>query len=162
MLKIYTIAFMCCLLQFIGSKDAHAQNSALSSGGNGNGDGGTFSYSVGLTGYETAKGQSGSSAAGLQHARVSVLTGTQYHEITLEAKLHPNPASELVTLTLPEGDFTGYSYTLQNVAGAELLSESITSGSTSLNLENLTGNTFLLRVLKNNLEIKTFKIVKNF
>lgn len=161
MLKSTKRAVTLSLLLSLGSIGAWAQSGTLTSGGNGKGSGGTVSYSVGLTGYETSSAKAGSNAAGLQHAHVSVITGVNRPEINLVAEVYPNPTVNQVTLKVKNIALDDLNYVLLDISGNELQHQAVNSSSTSVYLTNLADSTFLLRVFNKKQEIKTFKIVKN-
>jgi len=149
------------LLLSLGVIGVKAQNSTVSAGGEGSGSGGTVSYSIGLTSFETSTGTSGSVAAGVQHANVSVLSGVDHPEINLLAEVYPNPTANNVTLKVDGISTDNLSFVLLDITGNVLQQSPVNNSSTTINLENLSNTTFLLKVFRKKQELKTFKIIKN-
>src|SRR6478609_9686418 len=149
------------LLLSLGVIGAKAQNSTVTAGGEGSGSGGTVSYSIGLTTFETSSGTSGSAAAGVQHAYVSVVSGLDHPEVNLLAEVYPNPTVNNVTLKVDGISTDNLSFVLLDITGNVLQQSSVNNNSTTINLENLSNTTFLLKVFRKKQELKTFKIIKN-
>lgn len=149
------------LLLSLGIIGVKAQNSTVTAGGEGSGSGGTVSYSIGLTNFETSSGTSGSAAAGVQHANVSVVSGLDHPEINLVAEVYPNPTANNVTLKVDKISTDNLSFVLLDINGNVLQQSSVSGSSTTINLEALSNTTFLLKVFRKKQELKTFKIIKN-
>lgn len=152
---LFTIAISCVGL--------HAQVATPVTGGKASGTGGTVSYTVGQVGYETSTGLTGSVAPGVQQpyeiyvVASTVITGL----IDLVYTVYPNPATERVQLKIDNYDVSGLEYQLFDMTGKLLQSKKIVSSETSIPLQTLSHSTYFLKIIKNNKEIKTFKIIKN-
>ncbi|MCR6639832.1 MAG: T9SS type A sorting domain-containing protein [Sporocytophaga sp.] len=149
------------ILFSLGIFGVNAQSNTVTAGGEGSGSGGTVSYSIGLTNFEASSGTSGSVAAGVQHAYVTVVSGVDHPEINLLAEVYPNPTANHVTLKVDEIGTNNLSFVLLDITGNVLQQSSVISSSTIINLENLSNTTYLLKVFRKKQELKTFKIIKN-
>jgi hypothetical protein len=139
-----------------------AQESINTTGSNASGSGGSASYSVGQVAYQTYTGTNGSVAEGVQQPfEISEVTGLEEAKgITLSVSAYPNPTTDYLTLSIDKFDFANLSYQLYDMQGKLLQSEKITGNQTSIVMSNLVPATYFVRVIQNNKEVKTFKIVK--
>ena len=150
------------LILLIGFNSIHAQQATLSSGGNATGSGGSISYSIGQIDYVMATGATGSVSQGLQQPfEISILSGNEFTQISLEMMVYPNPTTSYVNLMIENYDFQNLNFQLFDLAGKQILNEKITSSETKIDLNNLSKNVYLLQVMNQTSTIKTFKIIKN-
>ena len=134
-----------------------AQQSAVASGGNASGVGGTVSYSVGQVLYTTASGVGGSVAQGVQQPfEIAVVLDLE------EAKgtVYPNPTSGTVTLQIENYDIQNLSYTIFDLSGRIIANNKISNKQTFISMENLASATYYINIMKLNKELKVFKIIK--
>ena len=158
MRKNKTITCVAFLLLVLGG--LQAQETSAASGGEATGTGGTSSYTIGQTVYTSASGVGGSSSQGVQQSfEISIITGAEITTINLGLYAYPNPT--INNLTLKVEDASGLSYQFYDLQGSLILSETVLSTITSINLEGQSSAVYFLKVLKNNQELKTFKIIKN-
>jgi hypothetical protein len=135
-----------------------AQQTIPVTGGNATGSTGSVSYSVGQILYNTILGTNGTVAQGVQQPyEISVVTAIENTEgITLEYKVYPNPTKGLITLTI-NGNFR---YRIYDLSGILLQDKKIESGKTEISLESHSFSMYFLKVIKDNQEVKVFKIIK--
>ena len=162
MKKFHAVLIALCL--FGSGTTIQAQNTIPASGGNASGSGGTVSYSVGQVVYTTNTSITyGSVAQGVQQPfEISVITAIeQAKDITLVCSVYPNPASDFLTLKVENYDIESLSYKLFDANGKLLESKKVTGYETIISMANLLPNLYFLKVIDNQKEIKTFKIIKN-
>ena len=122
------------LFLLMGTIQLYAQEAVATTGGNSVGSNGSVSYTVGQVAYTTPTGSTGSVAQGVQQPfEIFTLTGAEFTSITVNAVAYPNPIME----------------------------NSIIETETLLNMDSLPTATYILKLVDNNKEIKTFKIIKN-
>jgi hypothetical protein len=139
-----------------------AQKGTVASGGNALGTGGSASYSIGQTDYITASGAGGTITQGIQQPyEIYVITGIETYGINLSLSVYPNPTTDLVTLSVKNTSTEKMSYILSDVQGKIIRKEKLTDNETSIFMADLRKSTYLVKVLNNNKEVKTFKIIKN-
>jgi len=157
-LKFSTILFL-----GLGLTGLQAQESDIATGGNATGSGGSVSYTVGQIAYQTFSGTSGSIAQGVQQPyEISVVSGIEGAKgINLSIRAYPNPSTDYLTLSIDEFDISNLSFKLYNIQGKLLQSEKITGNRTSIIMDNLVHSTYFVKVIQNNKEVKTFKVIKN-
>ena len=81
--------------------------------------------------------------------------------VTLEYKLYPNPTRGLVTLTIKPFDQNNFKYLLFDIRGVLIQDRKIESDVTEIALDTFTPSMYLLIIIRDNKEVKVFKIVKN-
>jgi len=160
-MKIFNVALVIfCLIGF--GFTIQAQNAIPASGGNASGSGGTASYTVGQVVYTTNTGTTGSAAQGVQQPfEISVITAIEQAEyITLVCSVYPNPASDIITLKVENYDNENLSYRLYDINGIMLENKKITGNEIIILMGDLSPSVYFLKVIDNQKEIKTFKIIK--
>ena len=158
----YTLLSLIILIG-MGTNNLHAQSSVVSSGKIDSGSDGSISYTVGQIVYKTNQGTEGSVLQGVQQPfEISVITGLENTNwINLECKAFPNPVTQNLTLELESPNIQDYHYQLYTIDGRLIEIKTIVNTNTIISMSNLTDSIYLLKVLRNNQEVKTFKIVKN-
>jgi len=151
------------LLLGLGLTGLHAQTSVNATGGNASGSGGTVAYSVGQVVYTTNTGANGSVAQGVQQPfEISVVLAIEEAQgINLSVSAYPNPTTDYLTLEVNEFELSNLNFQLYDISGKLLQSEKITGNQTSIVMSNLVPATYFVKVIQDNKEVKTFKIIKN-
>ncbi len=151
------------LLLITGLTGLKAQEVILSTGGNALGSGGSASYSVGQIVYTTNTGTNGSVAQGVQQPyEISVVTGIEEAKgITLQCSAYPNPTNNDLTLKVENIELSTFNFQLFDINAKLIEAKKIESSETSIVMVNLVPATYFLKIIKNNKEVKTFKIIKN-
>ena len=155
---------LCTLLLLgLGLSEIRAQEAVPATGGNALGSGGSVSYSVGQIVYTTNTGTPGSMAQGVQQPyEISVVTSLEEaNGINLVFSAYPNPTMDYVKLKAENYSTENLTYQLFDISGKLLFSQKIGSTETSISMENFPSATYFLKVIENNKELKTFKIIKN-
>jgi hypothetical protein len=161
MLKKKTALLLSAIALF-AAPQLDAQNGTVSAGGTATGTGGTLTFSMGQTDYITAEGSTGTISQGLQQPyEITIITGIENKGIELSASVYPNPTADFVMLTLADEPGAEMSYSISDVQGKQIKAEGITSKQMSIAFSDLQSAIYFVRVINNNKEVKTFKIVKN-
>lgn len=139
-----------------------AQESFNSAGGSTAGSGGSVSYTVGQVAYQTHTGPNGSVAEGVQQQyEISAVTAIEETKgINLTVSAYPNPTTDYLTLEVKDFELSALHFQLYDMHGKLLLNEKITGNKTSIVMSDLVPATYFVKVIQNNREVKTFKIVK--
>ncbi|MFT5252749.1 MAG: hypothetical protein ACI87N_001766 [Flavobacteriales bacterium] len=146
----------------LGLGGLHAQENAVTTGGEATGTGGTASYSVGQVVYTTATGTNGSVAQGVQQAyEISTTVGINEASINLELSVYPNPTTNYLTLKVDDFELSPLNFQLIDLQGKVIENEKVSSTTTSINVKSLPNAVYFLNVTKNNRIVKTFKVIKN-
>ncbi|NSW46569.1 MAG: T9SS type A sorting domain-containing protein [Bacteroidales bacterium] len=161
-MKIRWIKLLPVLLLIGFTSNLYAQISINASGKDISGGTGSVSFSVGQCVYHTHAGINGSVAEGVQQPyEISVINAIDEAKgITLSVLAYPNPSTEYLTLEVKEFELSNLHFQLYEMQGKLLQSEKITSNQTSIAMSNLAPATYFVKVIQNNKEVKTFKIIK--
>jgi hypothetical protein len=140
----------------------HGQQTIPATGGNANGSGGSVSYTVGQILYSTISGSNGTVVQGVQQPyEISVVTAIRNTEdINLKCLVYPNPTVGVTKLVFESPDFENVRLQIFDINGVILKEIKVESKETEISLENLSSSVYFLKVIKNNMEVKIFKIVK--
>jgi hypothetical protein len=155
-----TILIMGCFLLGWGAS-LKAQQGTAASGGEATGAGGTVSYTVGQVDYisMTVTGH-GKVDQGIQQAFEIFSVGIDdMGSINLVSTIYPNPAVESLTLRI-DGDISGLVYQLYDDNGKLIGSEKIANSETTINMSQLAVARYFIKIINNNKELKTFKVIK--
>jgi len=146
----------------LGISLVKAQSTIPASGSNADGSGGSASYTIGQVTYQTIEGSTGTVAQGVQQPyEISVVTAIENTEgITLEYKVYPNPTSGLLKLVIQPLDDENLRFRLYDLNGVLLQDKKVESEETEISLDNLSSSMYFLKVIKDNMEVKIFKIIK--
>lgn len=157
--KTILVLLVSCLCLTI----VQGQSTIPSTGGNANGSGGSVSYTVGQITYQTQSGSNGTVAQGVQQPyEISVVTAVENTEdINLVCTVYPNPTSGFLKLIVESLDYENLRFRLYNINGVLLQDKKVEDRETEISLDNQSYSAYFLKVIKDNLEIKVFKIVKN-
>ena len=154
-----------CVLLLLGFlfSGLQAQETIPAAGGDASGSGGTVSYSIGQLVYTTYTGTNGSVAQGVQQPfEISVISSIKTAKgINLKCLAYPNPVNDYLLLKVENYENRNLSYMLFDINGKLLENKKVTSNDTSILMIHLATSTYFLKVVDENQEIKTFKIIKN-
>lgn len=139
-----------------------AQERALSSGNSLYGAGGSVSYSIGQIDYISAGGSGGMVTQGVQQPyEIFSISVEDEQGVDLSAVIYPNPTTEYITLSISNNNLGNVSYSLLDMHGKIISQELVTDKIANIQLGTLSTGIYLLNVYNNNIEVKTFKIIKN-
>ncbi len=146
----------------LGLTSLHAQESINTAGGNASGSEGSASYSVGQVVYTTNTGTSGSVAQGVQQSyAISIETAIEKTKgINLSVTAFPNPTTDFLTLEIKEFELSDLYVQLYDMNGKLVQSQKIIDSQTTIAMGELVPATYFVKVVQNNKEVKTFKIIK--
>ena len=151
------------LLFCLGITRLQAQEAEMTAGGNAIGSNGSISYSLGQVAYLSVSNSSGSVNQGVQQPYEFFIVGVnETNDISLELSVYPNPTNSNVTLSSKNPIFDNRYYQLFDSNGKLLLNQKLTEKITLIPMESLPTSTYILKVSENDIEVKTFKIIKNY
>jgi hypothetical protein len=149
------------ILIFVGILVVKGQDSALASGSEGSGAGGTVSYSVGQVIYTIATGSTGSLVHGVQQPYViSIPSGDEIQGITLKISAYPNPTTTFLNLMIDDVQ-QDLEYKVFDINGLLLKNSNVITNVTTIDMGALLSAVYFLVVYSSGEEIKKFKILKN-
>jgi hypothetical protein len=146
----------------IGISCIYAQSNTVSSGGIAIGSGGNISYSVGQMFYANNTGTTGSVAQGVQQAyEIRTLSNEDITAILLKFIIFPNPTQNHIVLKIENFPPQDFYYQLYNILGKLFINQKVLDSETKIEMDKLPSSIYLLKVFRNNREVKAFKIIKN-
>lgn len=159
MKKIKNISILFFLMVLF---NVNAQQTIVTSGGEASGVGGKVSYSIGQVVYNTYSSADFSITQGVQQPyEISVVLETEkINDINIQLSVFPNPTSYLINLKVENYDFDMLAYRLYDINGKLYTFKTITQLETKIEMGNFPSAIYFLKILKNNKEIKVFKIIK--
>ncbi len=138
-----------------------AQESVNASGKSISCDKGSVCYTVGQMVYQT-QGDDGFMAEGIQHPyEASTMAVNPDPEVDISATVYPTRTIDYVTLSIKEKEITDLSYQLYDVLGRLLQTKKITTPKMNIDMHYLAASTYLVKVIRKNKAVKTFKVIKN-
>lgn len=144
---------------------AASQQAIVTSGGDINGIGGSVSYSVGQPDYTNFTDGGGSVSLGVQQPLVIIMVGTNEITEDFEISVYPNPFNTQAILKLAsfksEIEIKNLSYELHDINGKLISNGSIHDTETIFSMKEFSSGMYLLNVIRDGSEIKTFKIFKS-
>ena len=157
--------FYTCLLFLVSIylMPVAGQQSIPAAGGNISGSEGMVSYSIGQAFYHCQSSESGKLVQGIQQPyEIFAITGMEeYANLDLFASLYPNPAKDYLILSF-EGNSPGnYVVELYDMKGKKIKMLNLEGSRSEISLNELDAATYILKVIINQQEIKSFKIIKN-
>jgi hypothetical protein len=160
----YLKALLLPLFSFI-VLSASSQVAIPVSGGNASGSNGSLSYSIGQAIYQVFDSSSGYLSQGVQQPyEIVLVTGTRdLPGIRLEVSAYPNPAVDYLILNTGASgidEFRNLEYRLSDMNGRLLHSQVINDHQTTIAMGHLVPAMYFVKVISENQEIKTFKIIK--
>lgn len=147
----------------LGLSGLLTQEAIGASGGTTTRRGGTTNYTVGQIVYTTNTGTTDSVAQGVQQAyEISVVSGIEQTKgINLKCSAYPNPVTYFLNLNVENYDTENLSYQLFDISGKVLGNKILTSNETRIDMNKRVPSIYFLKVMVNQIEVKTFKIIKN-
>jgi hypothetical protein len=148
---------------FFFTQQLQAQQATLSSGGNGNGTGGSFAYSVGQTVYTAQSNSATSLSKGVQQGfEIFLITGIEDEDrFGLAATVFPNPTSNYLTVEIKNySSDTAMEIFLFDAKGQQVHRQQVVDVQTQLQMEHLSPALYVLKLIQGNKLVKVVKVIK--
>jgi hypothetical protein len=138
------------------------QQGTDASGGLATGAGGSVSYSVGQIDYITSLSLNGIITQGLQQPyEILLITEVNESRIDLNISVYPNPTVDNLSIIIKNSDIQNMSYSIIDTYGKIIVDEKIISQKTTVLMNDFVNGIYFIKVLNNNIEARTFKLIKN-
>ena len=157
------IRLLCSLSFFcLFAVAARGQEAIPATGGTAAGTGGSATYTVGQVAYSVVTGTNGFIIQGVQQPfEISTVTAIEDTEdIILGYSVYPNPTEGKIRLVIKSFNDGDFRFQLYNLNGTVLQDKKVVDEETEISMENQTSAIYFLRVIRDNREVKVFKIVK--
>lgn len=139
---------------------AQLQEAISSSGGNFNSSSYIVSYTLGETVITTLNQENLILTQGFQQTRLIVTAINEMEGLTISINAYPNPVKDHLQITISEEPPNGSSYELFNIHGELIVKSQLNGRTTKVDFQSLVSSMYILRVIGNKQELKTFKIIK--
>jgi len=139
-----------------------AQDGTNATGGSAYGPGGSVSYSVGQVFWNTVSDMDHTVIQGVQQPfEISEVSSDIIKDQTLlDANVYPNPAKTKLFLSVNAQDIENFSIQLYDLNGKCILERKLTGDQTEIEMTEFAPSSYILKILNNGINIKTFKIIK--
>lgn len=139
----------------------YAQENTVTTSSEASSTDGSISYSIGQIDYIALSSASTFINQGLQQPfEIVTLSGNEIKDIQISAVVYPNPSVNNLIISLQNYDYENLSYRLFDVRGREISEGKIANSETIVSMQPFASATYILKLVANNKEIKTFKILK--
>ena len=152
--------FVCFFMAMVISA-ANSQCKTVSGGGIGIGSGGSLSFVIGQGFTISMTNEKMNSSKIIKQTLKEKILSNESDGILVDIKIFPNPTKNNVVLRISNVVNDKFYYQLYDLIGSRIMNKEIKSVETNIYMDNLVDGIYLLKVLKNNREIKIFKIIKN-
>ena len=161
-MKYFTFNLAISGLIYFAIPKMEAQSNTVTTGGDASAASGSVSYSIGQIEYISATGSNGHINQGLQQPfEFYIITGSHEDKINLSIKAFPNPTDYIINLVVDLSILSNLNYQLFNLQSQLIESKNIQTKNSLIDLSSYLPGTYILRITRNQHEIKSFKIIKN-
>jgi hypothetical protein len=159
--KKVCFSFLFSLVFIVSS--LHAQDAFVTAGGNAVGVGGSMCYTVGQIIFEPMIGSNGTIIPGVQQPfEISIVSAIgSYDKYTLASSVYPNPVKDELLLIIENELISGFVYKIFDIRGILVDHRKIESNKTIIDMSSFVSSVYVLKVINDNKEVITYKIVKN-
>lgn len=141
-----------------------SQQSVHTAGGDASGAGGFLSYSVGQVAYTSVSGDGGQVSQGVQQSNLVIMVGQNEPDPDISIRFYPNPVHEDAFIELAPGqngvNTKSLSFLMYTLYGTLIQQKEIARGTTIVPMDNYPDGMYIVKVVRDHVTIKTFKVVK--
>jgi len=153
-------ALLTNLLILISFSNLYSQQVVSVSGNSYEGLNLSINWTIGEVIDETLSNDTSSITQGMQQPDFNINVVVESSEVDLAILAFPNPATENIKLLVNTSKYSNARFLLFDINGKTIMEDRILTTETLINLELLVPSTYFLKVISNNKEVKTFKIIK--
>ncbi len=136
-----------------------AQQIISGAGANFQTTGGSVSWSLGEIAIETFTNESFIITQGFQQSHLTITNVSEIENFESEVIVYPNPAHNYLNLVLENTE--GVQYFLYSVNGQLVENKVVSNDHTQINFKSLNPGIYLLKILRDDKEVNSFKVLKN-
>jgi hypothetical protein len=161
-LKPKTCGVLTLILLGLGTFNTKAQESLNTHGATISGSDGSVNQSIGQVFNNSISDSNATIYQGIQYAIELKNLNTNSNQFELSIMAYPNPSTKELNLQVSKVNNNNMSYEIYDLRGTLIRTNSISNEKTTINVENLPNDIYLLNVLSfNKTLVKSFKIIKN-
>lgn len=154
-LTSFTIIIVCFLTTTL-----HAQEVISTSGSQGETTSGSLNWTVGEAVIETITNGTNTMTQGFQQSKLTVTAINNLKDSGIELSVYPNPANDFLSIEVKTDKQIDLMLSLIDLNGKLILQKKMTGNIQTVNMENYSPATYILKVTEDNKEIQTYQIVK--
>jgi hypothetical protein len=121
---------------------------------------GSISYTIGEPVIETLSSVNNVLTQGFQQSDIIVTTLSEAKSLNFQITAFPNPTKVFIKLKIEKEHISGMSYLICDLTGKVILQKDIAEQETDISFEGLAPSNYVLKILENNTELKSFQIIK--
>ena len=137
-----------------------SQKSTVATGADAQGAGGSMSYSIGLTNYETIS-STGTITQGVQQPYELFAVGIEEWDSDVQISAYPNPLTTQLTVSFSNEVMEEMSFQLTDGAGRLIEKGQLESQETFIDVQDLARSNYFLTIYKKDQSVRIYKLVKN-
>ena len=137
-----------------------SQKSTVATGADAQGVGGSMSYSIGLTNYETIS-STGTITQGVQQPYELFAVGIEEWDSDVQISAYPNPLTTQLTVSFSNEVMEEMSFQLTDGAGRLIEKGQLESKETFIDVQDLARSNYFLTIYKKDQSVRIYKLVKN-
>ncbi len=137
-----------------------SQKSTVATGADAQGAGGSMSYSIGLTNYETIS-STGTITQGVQQPYEFFAVGIEEWDSDVQISAYPNPLTTQLTVSFSNEVIEEMSFQLTDGAGRLIETGELESKETFIDVQALARSNYFLTIYKKDQSVRVYKLVKN-
>ena len=137
-----------------------SQKSTVATGADAQGAGGSMSYSIGLTNYETIS-STGTITQGVQQPYEFYAVGIEEWDSDIQISAYPNPLTSQLTVSFSNEVMEEMSFQLTDGAGRLVETGQLESKETFIDVQDLARSNYFLTIYKKDQSVRVYKLVKN-
>ena len=157
---LFRIHIFLFTLLFLLKPGIKGQEIISSSGNNHTNSNGSISYTVGEPVVETYRSNNVIITQGFNQTCFTITKINEFTGLDYEIEIYPNPSEEFVILTTDIEDKSGLRYLIYNLNGILLMQDQVQDTETFVSFHNMPTGGYILKINKDNKEIRSFRIVK--
>jgi hypothetical protein len=138
----------------------HAQQVITTAGNYTSNTSGSLSWTLGEGIIDTYAGSKVILTQGFQQSNLIVTAIKEVSKNSPEISAYPNPTNDFVSLKVATESVKNSKFLLYDVYGKLLQEQKLVSSETKISFNNLAPGTYLLKLVWENKELKSFKIIK--
>ena len=155
-----TLIVFISLIVFILSVSGQTQQVITTAGGNGQGTNTQIEWTLGETVVTSFRKADTLLTQGFHQPLLTVTAIKTSDSPDILIQVYPNPAHDQLQIQLGCVEIKDYRYVLYDINGKVLRQQILLSDITSINMDNYLPGIYLLKVLKKDMEIQVFEIMK--
>ena len=148
------------LIVFILSVSGQTQQVMTTAGGNGQGTNTQIEWTLGETIVTTFSTADTILTQGFHQPLLTVTAINTYDSPDIRIQVYPNPAQDQLMIQLGCVEIKDFRYVLYDMNGKFLRQQILLSDITNINMDNYLPGIYLLKILKKDIEIQVFEIMK--